>query len=196
MWGVEGGPSASRRAHPRGLRVRPGSRRALDAGPRRAYNGPVFRPIRLVDPAGALLSSSRVVQPVFKLIFTWWNSATVGILWTIRRNATLIGTDDYGNRYFECRTSRESYDSRRRRYVLYRGYAEPSKVPAEWHGWLHYTFDEPPTRAPLKRQRWETDHLPNLTGTLYAWRPRGAIGRAGPRAPSKGDYQSWTPDGQ
>jgi NADH:ubiquinone oxidoreductase subunit len=133
---------------------------------------------------------------VLKLIFTWWNGATAGILFTIGRNATLVGTDDYGNRYFECRSSRESYDSRRRRYVLYRGYAEPSKVPSDWHGWLHYTFDEPPTRAPLKRQKWETDHLPNLTGTLYAWRPRGAIGRAGPRAVAKGDYQSWTPNGE
>jgi NADH:ubiquinone oxidoreductase subunit len=131
---------------------------------------------------------------VLKLIFTWWNGATAGILFTIGRNATLVGTDDYGNRYFECRTARESYDQRKRRYVLYRGYAEPSKVPADWHGWLHYTFDEPPTRAPLKRQKWETDHLPNLTGTLYAWRPRGAIGRGGARAPSRGDYQSWTPD--
>lgn len=167
----------------------------LDAGRRPAYNDGECS-AGSADPDRTSRPDSRMVSPVLKLIFTWWNGATAGILYTIARNATLVGTDEYGNRYFECRTSKESYDSRRRRYVLYRGYAEPSKVPSDWHGWLHYTFDEPPTKAPLKRQKWETDHLPNLTGTLYAWRPRGAIGRSGPRAASKGDYQSWTPGGE
>jgi NADH:ubiquinone oxidoreductase subunit len=128
-----------------------------------------------------------------KAIFIWWNGATPGILFTIGHNATLVGSDEYGNRYFEARNNRESYDARKRRYVLYRGYAEPSKVPSDWHGWLHYTFDEPPTKVPLKRQSWETDHRPNLTGTVYAWSPKGALVSGGKRAASTGDYQAWTP---
>ena len=67
--------------------------------------------------------------------------------------------------------------------MIYRGYAEASKVPAEWHGWLHYTFDEPPTVEPLMRRGWEKDHLPNLTGTVEAWRPRGVRGTANAGTP-------------
>ena len=78
--------------------------------------------------------------------------------------------------------------------MIYRGYAEASKVPAEWHGWLHYTFDEPPTEVPLHRKTWELDHLPNLTGTLWAWRPKGAISRGGERAKASGDYEAWRPE--
>lgn len=135
---------------------------------------------------------TKAVSLVFKMIFTWWNGATIGTWFTIKRNANFVGSDDYGNRYYECRTNKESYDQRKRRYVVYRGYAEPSKVPPDWHGWLHYTFEEPPTKAPMKRQKWEKDHIPNLTGTLYAWRPKGAIG-GGQRASSTGDYEPWTP---
>jgi NADH:ubiquinone oxidoreductase subunit len=41
---------------------------------------------------------------------------------------------------------------------------------------------------------WEKDHLPNLTGTLEAWRPTGSISRTGERPRATGDYQAWTPD--
>ncbi len=89
---------------------------------------------------------------------------------------------------------RWNYDGRNRRFVIYNGYADASKVGPDWHGWLHHTFAEPPTRAPLPRQAWEKPHLPNLTGTLWAWRPRGSIARGGDRAPASGDYQPWIPD--
>jgi len=78
--------------------------------------------------------------------------------------------------------------------VIYNGYAEASKVPPDWHGWLHYTFDDHPINAPLKRQSWEKDHKPNLSGTIHAWRPKGAIGKGGQRPEATGDYQAWKPD--
>ena len=127
-------------------------------------------------------------------IFTWWNGATIGALFTIRKRADFVGEDTLGNRYFEERTNRTSYDGRRRRWIIYKGYAEASRVPAEWHGWLHYTFDEPPTVAPLKVRGWEKPHLPNLTGTPYAYRPAGSIVGAGERAKAVGDYEAWTPE--
>jgi NADH:ubiquinone oxidoreductase subunit len=133
-------------------------------------------------------------NPVLKSIFTWWNGATIGIRFTVARHGVFVGEDDYGNRYYEGRDSRGSYDDHKRRWVIYRGYAEGSKVPAEWHGWLHHTFDEPPTVEPLKRKAWELDHLPNLTGTIWAWRPKGAISRGGERAKASGDYEAWRPE--
>ncbi|MFI4973399.1 MAG: NADH:ubiquinone oxidoreductase subunit NDUFA12 [Caulobacterales bacterium] len=132
---------------------------------------------------------------MLKTIFTWWNSGSVGVRFTIGRRGVFVGDDEYGNRYFEAKDAKDSYDDgRKRRYVLYKGYAEASKVPSDWHGWLHYTFDEPPTIEPLKRRSWEKDHRPNLTGTIWAWRPKGSIARLGERPKASGDYQAWRPD--
>jgi NADH:ubiquinone oxidoreductase subunit len=136
----------------------------------------------------------RLAPPVLKSIFTWWNGATIGIRWTIAKGGVFIGEDDHGNKYYEAKTNHDSYDQHKRRWVIYQGYAEGSKVPAEWHGWLHYTFDEPPTVEPLKRRAWEKDHLPNLSGTVDAWRPQGSISREGERPRAVGDYQAWKPE--
>jgi NADH:ubiquinone oxidoreductase subunit len=131
---------------------------------------------------------------VLTKIFTWWNGATLGTLFTVGRRGVLIGKDEMGNRYYEAKDNRDSYDGRKRRWVIFEGYADASKVSPDWHGWLHHTFAEPPTTAPLKRRAWEKDHLPNLSGTPYAWRPKGSLAREGERAPATGDYQAWKPD--
>ena len=125
-------------------------------------------------------------------IFSWWSGATIGALFDVGRRADRIGEDEFGNRYFEERKA--SFDGRKRRYVLYKGLAEPSKVPPDWHGWLHYTFDKPPTEAPLLRRPWEKDHLPNMTGTLLAYRPKGSLARDAKRAEATGDYEAWSPE--
>jgi NADH:ubiquinone oxidoreductase subunit len=131
---------------------------------------------------------------LLRAIFTWWTGATIGATWQIRKSGRLVGRDEFGNRYYETRAKRWNYDGRNRRFVIYKGYAEASKVSPDWHGWLHHTFAEPPTRAPLPRRPWERDHLPNLTGTRWAWRPRGSLARGGDRAPATGDYRPWIPD--
>ncbi len=126
--------------------------------------------------------------------FTWWNGSTWGLLLTIAKNGDFVGEDEAGNRYYEARNNADSYDGRKRRWVVYNGYAEASKVTPDWHGWLRYTFDEPPTVAPLSRRPWEKDHLPNLTGTVDAWRPQGSLKAAGERPAATGDYQAWRPE--
>ncbi|MDR3509850.1 MAG: NADH:ubiquinone oxidoreductase subunit NDUFA12 [Caulobacteraceae bacterium] len=131
---------------------------------------------------------------MLKTIFTWWNGGTLGLRFTVGRRGVFIGQDDTGNRYFEARDNSDSYDKRKRRWVIYNGYAEASKVPPEWHGWLRYTFDEPPTVAPLLRRSWEKDHLPNMTGTVEAWRPKGSIAALGQRSAATGDYEAWRPE--
>jgi NADH:ubiquinone oxidoreductase subunit len=130
---------------------------------------------------------------VLKAIFTWWNGATIGATNQIKGMSRYVGEDAFGNRYYEARDHKKSYDGNKRRFVIYKGYADASKVPAEWHGWLHHTFEDPPTTAPLPRKAWEKDHQPNLTGTIWAWRPKGAIARGGERAKATGDYEPWTP---
>ena len=127
-------------------------------------------------------------------IFTWWNGATIGTLFTVGRRGVLVGKDEYGNRYFEARDTKDSYDGRKRRWVLYNGYADASKVPPDWHGWLHYTFDQTPDQAPVVIKAWEKPHLPNLSGTPMAWRPRGSLARSGQRPSATGDYEAWKPE--
>ena len=101
----------------------------------------------------------------------------------------LVGQDREGNRYFIEKRPRKGL--RQRRWVLYSGEAEPSRVPAEWHAWLHYTTDEPIPES--KRRSWQKPHQPNLTGTPASYRPPGHDYRGGHRSPATGDYEAWTP---
>jgi NADH:ubiquinone oxidoreductase subunit len=102
-----------------------------------------------------------------------------------------VGDDAFGNRYFE--EKKLPREGRRKRWVLYKGKAEPSKVPAEWHGWLHYTHDTPPVGHTVQHHAWEKSHLPNLTGTAGAYMPPGHLMKGGQRAPSSADYEPWKP---
>lgn len=100
-----------------------------------------------------------------------------------------VGSDAEGNIYYEAR--RNPWNGRLRRWVAYKGAPEPSRVPPEWHAWLHHT-----TEAPLpdsKRRPWQKPHQMNLTGTPGAYRPPGHDYRGGHRAAATGDYEAWTP---
>lgn len=119
--------------------------------------------------------------------------ATIGTIIHSWLHGKKIGQDDFGNTYYEARSLTDSA-GRKRRWVLYKGMAEPSKVPAEWHGWLHYTLAVPPTESKHLQYDWQKPHLPNLTGTPYRHLPSGHILRGGQRAESKsGDYEAWKP---
>jgi NADH:ubiquinone oxidoreductase subunit len=122
------------------------------------------------------------------MIFGWWNSATFGTLATTWFSGSYVGTDSNGNRYYQSKKDGA------RRWVVYSGLVEASRVPAEWHGWLHHTFAEPPTTTPFKLKTWEKDHRPNFTGTPDAYRPDGSLLAAGKRPPATGDYQAWRPE--
>jgi NADH:ubiquinone oxidoreductase subunit len=80
----------------------------------------------------------------------------------------------------------------KRRWVIYNGEMEASRVSPDWHGWLHFTWDEPPTKAPLKHKAWEKPHQENLTGTEAAYVPPGSIRRVEPVA--RRDYEAWQPE--
>jgi len=120
---------------------------------------------------------------VLKLV-TWWNGQTFGTQLFTWRNGKSVGTDAEGNLYYQ------TVDGKRR-WVIFNGETEASRVSPEWHGWLHHTWDEPPTALALPRKVWEKPHLPNLTGTARAFAPQGSIRRAQPETPS--DYEAWTP---
>ena len=102
---------------------------------------------------------------------TWWKGR-------------LVGEDLQGNKYYEDK--KKTRYGQPRRWVMYKGRPEASKIPASWHAWLHFTTLEPPQTH--QSYDWEKDHLPNLTGTPYAHKPKGLKGLI-----SQKDYQAWTP---
>ncbi|MEX6633588.1 NADH:ubiquinone oxidoreductase subunit NDUFA12 [Hyphococcus lacteus] len=134
---------------------------------------------------------------MFSQLFTWWNTTTFGTSFTLwRKGARLVGTDEQGNRYYEEAGSSlpGSEGTRHRRWVVFHGIAEPSRVPSDWHGWLHHTFEEAPTVAPLARRSFEKDHLPNMTGTPLAYHPKGSLALADGPANVNDDYEAWSPE--
>ena len=134
------------------------------------------------------------MKQFFLKLFTWWNGQTFGTqLWTWRFGE-LVGEDEQGNRYY--RTKGGKIDPTlhfERRWVIYNGTAEASRIPPSWHGWMHHTVDLPPTEDGYKTREWEKPHVPNMTGTPSAYRPSGSTLASGRRPKATGDYQPWTP---
>jgi NADH:ubiquinone oxidoreductase subunit len=126
---------------------------------------------------------------MLKKIFTWWNGATIGTLLFSKLNGTRVGEDSLGNVYFQ---GGRTTDGRARRWVIYSGANDASRVPPEWHGWLHYSTDLTPDQLPPPRS-WQKTPQPNLTGTDAAYRPAGALEKGGVRAAATGDYEAWSP---
>lgn len=109
----------------------------------------------------------------------------------IRFFCNKVGTDEFGNSYFEAKKSRNNH---KRRYVIYNGLAEPSKVPPDWHLWLHYVANSIPNDSSSHQYSWQKIHLPNLTGTKFAHFPSGSAQAGGKRTKVSSDYQAWNPN--
>ena len=114
------------------------------------------------------------------------------LMYTVFKAGRCVGQDPYGNKYYTAK-ARKGY-KRERRWVLYKGAPEASKVPPEWHGWLHYQTDDlPENKGKSFRRAWQKPHRPNLTGTHQAYRPPGHLLAGGMRDKATGDYEAWTP---
>jgi NADH:ubiquinone oxidoreductase subunit len=127
-------------------------------------------------------------------LFTWWNGQTLNTRFHTWRFGEVVGHDDLGNIYY--RTAGGKIDPAlgfERRWVIFNGPSEGSSVPPGWYGWLHHTFDVPPTQETYVSREWEMPHLPNMTGTAAAYRPAGSTLGTGVRQAASGDYQAWTP---
>lgn len=87
------------------------------------------------------------------------------------KEGTLIGTDKYGNKYFE----NPRYFIGRDRWVIYNDKVgveyDGSMIPAEWFGWMHHKTDFPPTVVPPVKYEWMTDHTMNKSGTNEQYVP-------------------------
>jgi len=111
---------------------------------------------------------------------------------TFFRGGGLVGTDGSGNRYYRAK-ARKGYNHDRR-WVIYKGAMDASRVPAEWHGWLHHQTDVVPVNNAGFRREWQAPHQSNMTGTNKAYRPPGHVLAQGVRDKATGDYEAWTPN--
>jgi NADH:ubiquinone oxidoreductase subunit len=117
--------------------------------------------------------------------FIWWQDQTIGTRVFTWRKGVKVGEDEQGNVFYKSRDDKK-------RWVIYNGEVEASRVTPDWHGWLHHTYDELPTEAPLVHKPWEKPHQENLTGTPAAYAPPGSMRRVKPAI--KADYDAWQPE--
>ncbi|RYH11110.1 NADH:ubiquinone oxidoreductase subunit NDUFA12 [Tropicimonas sp. IMCC6043] len=116
----------------------------------------------------------------------WWDGQTYGTQLFTSRHGEKVGEDDEGNVYY-----RNEDDSKR--WVVFNGEMEASRIPPDWHGWLHKTFAEPPSQAPLRHKAWEKPHLENVSAIPeLSYKPAGSIRRADPV--ERSDYEAWAPE--
>ncbi len=123
----------------------------------------------------------------FKNLFTWWDGASLTTNMAARRGFRQVGTDLHGNAYYLSKKGD-------RRWVIYNGANDASRIPAEWYSWMHHQIDGLPDEVLPPVRKFNKVREPNLTGTAEAYRPSGALERGGQRAAASGDYEAWTPD--
>lgn len=121
----------------------------------------------------------------------WWSGNTWGTRLDTWLHGEFVGEDEQGNRYFR---SKRGAKKPKRRWVIYNGYPDASKIPPGWHGWMHYRVDVPPSQQDYKPRDWQLPHQQNLTGTALAYRPDGSLLNKGERPKVTGDYEAWSPE--
>ena len=116
---------------------------------------------------------------------TWWNGQTLNTQLYTWRKGVKVGQDEQGNTYYRSRDDK-------RRWVIFNGESEASRVSPEWHGWLHHTWKQTPVDAPLNHKSWDKPHSENLTGSALAYAPAGSLRKTQPVA--RQDYEAWQPE--
>jgi len=102
----------------------------------------------------------------FKQIFIWWHRQTLGTWLYTLFNGKLIGEDEFGNKYYS--------NKKDKRWVIYKHRVESSKIPPEWHLWIHYLVKNKPIDN-LAKFSWQKNYEENLTGTSRAYKPEGSL---------------------
>ncbi|QIW98578.1 hypothetical protein AMS68_004096 [Peltaster fructicola] len=102
------------------------------------------------------------------------------------KRGTLIGTDRYGNKYFE---NLEEELPLRTRWVDYKDREyDPSQIEPGWHAWMSYMVDQPPTTDKMLQtgiRAWEPkDHKPVMTQSRSAYKPFSTV---------KNKFAAWQP---
>ena len=114
------------------------------------------------------------------MIFKWWHKQTLGtFLYTIL-TGKFIGKDEFGNKYYT--------NSKGKRWVIYKSNIDASKIPPEWHSWIHGLTIKTPSDKIIKFS-WQKKYVENLTGTENAYKPERSL-KINPKKNIK-KYETW-----
>ena len=92
-----------------------------------------------------------------KKIFTWWNQYTLGTKIKTLFFGKFVGKDHLGNKYYESKKGK--------RWVIYNGEINASKIESDWYQWMHYQIDTNPSKVKVSKHSWQRPHSDNKTGT-------------------------------
>ena len=115
-----------------------------------------------------------------KQIFTWWHKQTVGTFIYTLLKGRFIGEDQFGNKYYS--------NSSGKRWVIYKNNIESSKIPPEWHLWIHHLTLKKPSDK-INNFSWQKNYEENLTGTKRAYKPEGSLAMDQKKNMKK--YETW-----
>ena len=115
-----------------------------------------------------------------KQIFTWWYRQTLGTFIYTLFFGKSVGSDQFGNKYYTNRKGK--------RWVIYKKNIEASKIPPDWHLWIHHLRINLPIDKG-KKYSWQKEHVENLTGTSKAHKPDGLLSNIKRKNMKK--YETW-----
>jgi len=116
-----------------------------------------------------------------KQIFTWWHRQTIGTFIYTLIIGKFVGEDEFGNKYYS--------DSKgKKRWVIYSDRVESSKIPPNWHSWIHFKKKDKPD-SKVKVFAWQKNYEENLTGTKRAHKPDGSLLNDSKKSMKK--YETW-----
>ena len=84
---------------------------------------------------------------ILKKIFTWWNRYTLSTKLKTIFFGRFVGSDTFGNRYYESKSGK--------RWVIYSGEIDASKIPVEWYSWIHFTQNKIEKNHNLEKYEWQ-----------------------------------------
>ena len=122
----------------------------------------------------------KTVINFFKSIFIWWNNQTIGTFLYTLVYGKYVGIDEFENKYYSSKSGK--------RWVIYKKTVEASKIPPEWHLWIHSLKKNSPPKD-LDKFEWQKKHEENLTGTNKAYKPNGSLLSSSKKNIKK--YESW-----
>ena len=102
----------------------------------------------------------------FKNIFIWWHKQTFETFLYTLFTGKCVGKDEFGNKYYT--------NKKKKRWVIYNSRVESSKIPPQWHLWIHSATNAVPSKN-LNQYKWQKPYEENLTGTNKAFKPEGSL---------------------
>tara|TARA_Y100000590_G_scaffold392598_1_gene470115 strand:- start:823 stop:1239 length:417 start_codon:yes stop_codon:yes gene_type:complete len=121
----------------------------------------------------------KFVISFFKSIFIWWNRQTFGTFIYTLLTGKFVGSDEFGNKYY--------INSKGKRWVIYKNKVESSRIPPEWHLWIHFLVKNVPNNN--NKFKWQKKYEENLTGTSKAYKPDGSLRSDSKKSMKK--YETW-----